>query len=326
MQSKKIFQINFILIIVLICLSFGCDAPHDNPLDPDNPNNKLVSLSGYVKTQSVPHSILENAKIIFETQHVITNTDNKGYFKFENIHAADGWLKIEKDGFKYDSLYVSWAGEKNINFEIFLNELPVLQASSFYSVIINRYSIDPLAYIVMNEAISDKDNDIDSVFVTIESLNLKKPLEYNVIKKYYETTLSPTEMNVNDIEMVVGQEFKILVKDIYNDLIAVGSEQITRIIKSEVLFESPKDLEIVSPTPTLKWKRFKPGFTFTYAVEIYTNEINPQLVWQKDNISSEDISINVDTALPAGNYFWVIWCIDSFMNRSQSKPASFIVE
>ncbi len=323
---KNISQANFTLTILLLCINFGCNAPHDNPLDPENPNNKLVLLDGYVKTMSLPHTPIVNAKVVFEKQNLITTTNNDGYFKFENIRSDDGWVKFEKDGFKFDSLFISWLGQKKISLETYLNELPVLQTSSFYSVIINRYSIGPLAYIVLNESISDKDNDVDSVFVSNSTLNFKKPLDYNVTKKFYETTLSPTEMNVGDIEMIVGYDFKILVKDIYNDLIEVGSEHITRIITSEVLFESPKDLEVVSSTPTLKWKRFAPGFSFTYTAEVYTNEIDPQLVWQEDNISSDDISITVNTALPAGNYFWVIWCIDDFLNRTRSKPASFIVE
>lgn len=326
MQLKKIFQAILITILTIQCLSISCNAPHNNPLDPENPNNKLVSLSGLVKTLSIPSTPIDNSTVIFESQNLITATNSEGYFNFENIRQINGWLKIIKDGFKSDSIYILWTDKKNISVDVHLNSLPVLLFSSFYSVVVNRYSIAPLAYLVINEAVSDKDNDIDSVFVTCPSLSFIKALDYNMSKKYYETWLYPAEMHVSDIEIAIGQEFNIIVKDKFADLIKVKSEQVSRIIKSEILFESPKDQEVVSSKPTLRWKRFIPGFSFTYTTEIYTNEVDPQLVWQKENISSQDISITVTESLPAGNYFWVIWGIDNFSNRTRSKPASFIVE
>lgn len=319
--NNCVFILNLILILVL-----GCHAPHNNPLDPENSNNKLAALNGLVKTMNIPSAPIDNSTIIFESQNLITTTNSEGYFSFENIRQMDGWLKIIKEGFKTDSIYILWGNNRNLSVNIHLNSLPILQTSSFYSVIVNRYTIEPLAYLVINESVTDRDNDIDSIFVTCPSLNFIQPLEYNVSKKYYEALLYPASMNVSDIEIIVGREFNIIVKDKFNDLIEVKREQVSRIIKSEILFESPKDQEIVPPKPTLRWKRFTPGFVFTYTTEIYTNEIDPQLVWQKENISPDDISIPVSDSLSAGNYFWVIWGIDNFQNRTRSKPASFVVE
>jgi hypothetical protein len=61
-------------------------------------------------------------------------------------------------------------------------------------------------------------------------------------------------------------------------------------------------------------------------LEIYTNEVAPVLIWQEKNIPKDKTAHTVDDVLPAGNYFWVIWAIDTFGNRSRSKPATFIVQ
>jgi hypothetical protein len=322
------FKIIFLIFILFswVFIGLSCDAPRSNPLDPLNQDNSLVILEGYVKSESLPREPLSGTTILFENSGLITSTDNNGYFKLDNIRSKKGWVKFNKDGFVKDSLFVDWGSDKTKSVEIFLNELPNLETISLSSVILNRYVINPIAYLSLTAKISDKDNDIDSVFVSNSDLKLKKAIEYNTIKKDYETTLLPIEIGVNDIEMVIGYSFKILVKDVKHNIFEVGQAEVKRIIKSEVLFESPKDLEVVSSLPTLKWKRFLPGFSFSYLVEIYTNETNPQLVWSKENISSNDISADVDSPLSAGNYFWVIYCIDSFNNMSRSKPASFTVE
>ncbi|MCB9248128.1 MAG: hypothetical protein H6613_06095 [Ignavibacteriales bacterium] len=59
-------------------------------------------------------------------------------------------------------------------------------------------------------------------------------------------------------------------------------------------------------------------------MQIYTDEVPAILVWQKEIISSE-IQYLTDVNLSSGDYFWVIWAIDEFENRTQSKPASFII-
>jgi hypothetical protein len=322
-RKEIFFTVIGLFVTVLI---FSCNAPRNNPFDPYNSDNELVELDGYVRSMSLPRIPLAGTTLIFENSKLIVTTDNDGYFRFDNVHVNNGWLKIQKNGYLKDSIYISWESKKNKTVEIFLNELPLLENYTISSIVINRYIINPITYLVINAKISDKDNDVDSVFIFNPELGLKKSMDYNVNKKSYETTLYPFEMNISDIEMIVGYSFKILVKDINQNIIEVGSDEVKRIIKSEVIFESPKDLEIVSSLPTLKWRRFLPGFSFSYLVEIYTNETNAQLLWRKENISSDDITVNVDSPLQAGNYFWVVWCMDSFNNKSRSKPASFVVE
>ena len=75
----------------------------------------------------------------------------------------------------------------------------------------------------------------------------------------------------------------------------------------------------------LEWRRFTPGFDFTYLLQIYTDELDEVLVWQTET-DSEKIEFLSDANLSPGDYFWVIWAIDEFENRTRSKQASFIIK
>ena len=125
---------------------------------------------------------------------------------------------------------------------------------------------------------------------------------------------------------MVGYNIYIEVKDIFSKQFIVGQDILKRVIRQEVMFKSPSGNEITTPSPDLVWEIFNPGFDFEYSLQIYTAELTPQLVWQKDNLNSDLINYTVDIVLPANEYFWVIWAIDIFGNRTRSKPASFKVE
>jgi len=40
------------LLQLLALLFISCDAPRNNPLDPENPNNKIISIDGTILTDT----------------------------------------------------------------------------------------------------------------------------------------------------------------------------------------------------------------------------------------------------------------------------------
>jgi hypothetical protein len=98
------------------------------------------------------------------------------------------------------------------------------------------------------------------------------------------------------------------------------------VIRQEVVFISPSGNEVTSSQPDLTWQPYTPGFDFYLQLQIFTSEIIPQLVWGRNQVSADSVSYTVDQELPPGEYFWVIWAVDDFGNRTRSKPASFRVE
>lgn len=315
-----------ILKKVLLCLIFisSCETPRHNPLDPDSPNYKLKTISGNVLTYRIPHVPISDVNLFWKPEGRIQISDTVGYFEFDQLQTSEGWLILEKAGFLKDSVYVS--GKQNQDLEVYLNELPQLDSLVFYSSIENRRPDRQIISLIVKAKINDMDNDIDSVFVVCSPLNVDMHLIFNIEKEQFERILTMEDLHISTPEAVTGHEFMIIVKDNFGNLLELNRSVVKRIIKEEIDPIEPVGSELAPPQPTLSWEPFTPGFPFRFMVEIYIDEISPILVWQKDNIQPATLTADVDIILPANDYFWIIWCIDEFENRSASKPEKFYVE
>ncbi|MCB0749038.1 MAG: hypothetical protein KDC90_16380 [Ignavibacteriae bacterium] len=315
----------YLVFIFIILFINSCNAPRNNPLDPNSTLSKISTLEGTIKTISVPQLPIENAKIFWQNEGIISFTDGNGFFRIENIEPKDGWIFIEKDNFSTDSLFITFENQKKISLTIFLNSIPKISDLQFYSITKNKFPNTQVYNLEIKSKITDDENDIDSVFIELPELNAKKQLLYNASTKYYENSISLEDLKITSIDIIIGKEFIINVFDSDRKKFLAGKANIKRIIKEEILTKAPSGKDTVfTSNPLLEWFRFKPGFQFRYLVQIYTDEVPAILVWQKEIISSE-IQYLTDVNLSSGDYFWVIWAIDEFENRTQSKPASFIV-
>ncbi|MHB1686602.1 MAG: hypothetical protein ACYCVH_04415 [Ignavibacteriaceae bacterium] len=307
---------------------YSCNAPRNNPLDPSNPDYSFVSIKGTVQTFSLPYTGISGVSVLWQPGNVVISSDANGNFEIDNIKPIDGKLIFQKGGFLPDTVNVAWNNARKLSYQINLTRMPQLDSLSIYTVVINQFSPPGQSYqLVINARISDKDNDIDSAYVQSDDLNFKKPLGFDVASKNYQITLSTQDMNINDIEQTIGLNFNIIVKDIFGRQFLVGSEKVTRVIKNGVVIQYPANDTTVSSTPALMWQRFNTGYPFTYMIQVYTSDFaNSQLVYQQNSVSSDSISCQITTPLPAKNYYWVIWVIDQFQNRSRSLPATFRVQ
>jgi hypothetical protein len=321
----KIF-FTYILIVIHLLLTVSCNAPRNNLLDPENPDNKISTLEGFVKTVKVPRTPLENAEIYWKNDGLITNSDKDGYFKLDNLERRDGWLTISKENYSPDSLFVEFNNQKKIIENIFLNAIPQINELYFYSITINKFPSSQRYNLEVIANITDDENDIDSVFIENAELNVHKQLIYNPTFKVYMNSLLLSDLNVASIDAVIGKEFQITVFDTDQKKFVIGNSNIKRIIKEEIETTSPSGRDTVyTKSPFFEWRRFTPGFDFSYLLEIYTDEIQPNIIFQTKLFSS-DINHQTVIKLVKGDYFWVIWAIDEFNNRTRSKPASFIIK
>jgi hypothetical protein len=297
MMNLRYNFINAVLLVAVMLFATCCQAPRNNPLDPENPANSYQYMSGEVKSVSIPY-----------------------------INAGPGWLHFTKAGYYSDSTYVFWQNTSELHFDIFLNAHPMLEDCEAYSIIENRYPSLQTERMQINVELSDIDNDIDSVFLNIDILDQIHLLGYNTTSKSYERTFSIYELDISSIEQLTGHPLSLSIKDIFENIHILEISSIKRVIREEVIFISPSGNEITSATPTLSWQKFNPGFSHTYSLEVFTSEITPQMVWHVDSLPDSLSECTVDVALVPGEYFWVIWAIDEFGNRSRSKPASFKIE
>ena len=289
---------------------------------------KMPQIEGIIKTVAFPRVALSGVQVYWKNQNIIRDTDKDGKFSFENLNIKSGWLYYSKTGYSSDSIYVNLESQRNVSLELFMNKIPQLDNFSIYTVVTNLFPSRQLYRLYIQTTISDAENDVDSVFVRCTELNINSKLHLNSFSGYYESKFSPGELKLNLLDEGIGKNFEIIVvdKDRSKKPFVVGSSTIKRVIRKDIIFRSPANLEVVKKPTKFIWERFLPGFNFKYMFEIYKNTFPPILVQQWMDISKEEVEFTPDIDLPPGEYVWVIWAVDDFQNRARSLYASFIVQ
>jgi hypothetical protein len=287
---------------------------------------KYVKIEGRVKS-NVTKKEIAGVKVLWQNQNVIMETNSIGYYSFNNIPQNSGWLIFDKEGYFKDSVYVVLSIQKTkLVDDKFLSTVPKLNNFYLFTSVEFNYPQTQKSKLAFQTEIVDPENFVDTVFVSNSFFKLYKRLLYNPSTRFYEAILNPSDLNMTVFDDAIGKNFDVVVKSRDGKVFNIGSSSIMRIINQEILIKSPLNGETVTSKPRLVWTRFDVGFTFHFLVEIYTTEIPSVLVWSKDFVSRENVDITPDINLAPGNYYWVIWGIDDFQNRSRSKPASFTVQ
>lgn len=311
--------------LLFIILFFGCNAPRENPLDPENPSNNFATLTGTVRATSFPNRPLQGTNVFWSKQNILVKTNLSGNFTISDIRPEDGFLYFEKEGYSSDSFYVDWKGQTSANVVQYLNSIPKLADGSIISSVENKSSSIQNYKVIVNVRITDDENDVDSVFIFNEELNIRRLLN-NISVTVYQNDFTPSQLNLSSIGAIIGKEFSILAKDASNKEFNIAELTVKRVIRDPIDPISPLNSEIVGDTVNFVWTRFTPGYPFHYMLQIYYDTVEPELVVEIDNISSEDISYELIGQLNPDNYFWVLWVIDEFGDRARSSPRKFIVE
>lgn len=323
-ERLKILLSTLGLFIWMLVVHSGCQAPRHNPLDPENPNHQLNELFGYIKSARAPHTPINNARIALPEQNTSTLSDDQGFFRFSHLIDHANRVVVTKPGYVSDSLMLDTKSSQEL--EIFLNQIPAINIFTANTLVINQYPDWQFLYLQVIASIEDNDQDTDSVWFDISAAGISHPLTFNPDQRRYEIKVSINDLNVTSLKKFMGMEFRLYLRDMSHHEFSLASTQISRIIEDQIQLEGPANYSPVSTRPTLHWQRFDPGYTCTYTIEIYTDTFFPALVWQKTGLSQEITQIIVDNNLQNGEYFWVVWCVDEFGNRSRSKPASFIIQ
>jgi len=317
--------IAFVLVSGMLFLN-SCDAPRENPLDPNSPDNQLGTIDGNVQTFSLPYTPIKNVEVFWNPGDRLVYSDTSGNFTIPNIKTENGSLIFRKAGFHTDTVQIDWAGTRKVNKQVNLNQIPLLDSLFIYTEVINTISpISKMNSLVIQTKIIDVDNDIDTVFVLNDQQGLIKAMDFNVASKYFQAVLTPEELNISDIEQSVGLEFDFRIRDVLGDIYFLQGGKVTRIIKDQVTGLQPANDQVVTSMPfNLTWNSFIAGYPFHYMVEIYTDD-GSLLVKRGRDISAQTTTFAVDS-IDSGSYYWVIWVIDDFNNKDRSLPASFSVQ
>jgi len=333
---KKDFILNLFLSLAAV-VSFSCNAPRDNPLDPNGPKSdlvqikpNLVQITGTVQTISAPLTGISDVSVYWHPGEVVVQTDASGNFAIKNIKPINGLLIFMKDGYTADTVAVNWNNESQIILPIVnLNKEPTLDSYSIYSEVADQSGqsnpVGQMADLVFKVKINDIDNDIDSVYVENSMLNFTGGLELQ--GKLYQGKFTTTKLNVNNLDEVVGYSFNFKVINTFKRTFFVGSGQVARVIKNGVNIISPNNDSLALSLPvTLSWNQYENGFPFTYKVEIF-NATNPLPVFTQDNIPPNQTSLVLDTtSVVSGDYFWAVSVVDKFLDSYKSLPGRFQIK
>lgn len=324
------YKLPSLSLLLFIFIYSGCKAPRNNPLDPLNPDYNFGTIEGVVQSIGIPSVGISDVKVIWQNANLIAETDITGRYRLTNIPINNGNLVFSKDGYKSDTLQVIWGSSKRFFTQVFFNRIPTLDSILFYSSFVNQSGLPPVASLSVRAWVTDLDDDVDTVFVFNEALTIKKPLIFISEEGNYRTSILNSELSVNNIEETVGLPFLILAKDKFENEFTLGEDRITRVIKDEVTGLYPtgdSTIKISSQPVILNWNEFVSGYSFTYLVEVYKRDLlNTELMHSLSGIPSDSVSYTLPINLGLGNYYWVIWIVDNYRNRSRTKPVLFKIE
>ena len=311
----------------IILLLIQCNAPHDNPLDPDNPDYTYGYITGTVETLSAPVTPLAGVEVSWENDHVLVRTDNKGKYMIDEIAPRTGNLVFNKMGFIPDTINVTWSENKQFTANVRLNAMPVMDSLSIYTTVDYKNYVFPIIQLTVSVHIVDVDNDVDSVFVQNDHFGFKKVLVYNANTRMYEQTFYAADLNISSIKQIVGWPLVIYVVDRYAKQFNVGHGVASRVISEDISLREPVSGQLVSAKPALRWYRYNPGFDYKLVLEVYKVQVFPEQILTISDIPSDSTYYQLQTLLESGvEHWWRLWCIDSFNNRINSKFSTFQVE
>lgn len=326
MPEEKIKSLIVFLLVTGIIFFNSCDAPRENPLDPNSSENQLGILEGTVQTFSLPYTPIKDVEVFWKPGSIMVYSNANGNFSIPNVKTVNGQLIFRKDGYHNDTIMVDWAGGREINEQVNLNKVPILDSLSIYSVVMN--SSNPpsvMSELFFQTMVKDVDNDIDTVYVINDQTGLMKAMDFDIASKTFLTELTPQEMGLTDIEQAIGLEFDFLVRNVLGEISVLHGTDVKRVIKDQVTGLQPSNDQVISSVPfNLSWKRFNSGYSFRYKIEISTSD-GSQVVFSQDSVSAQDTSFTIDN-LETGSYWWAIWVIDNFNNQDRSVPAAFSVQ
>ncbi len=326
MPEEKIKSLLAFLIFSVILLLNSCDAPRENPLDPNSSDNQLGTIEGAVQTFSLPYTPIKDVEVYWKPGSKMVYTDANGNFSVPNTKKVNGQLIFRKEGYHNDTVMVDWANSRKVNEQVNLNKLPTLDSLSIYGVVLNSADPSPvMSELVIQAMIEDIDNDIDTVYVLNDKVGLMKAMDFDIASKTFLTMLTPQELGLTDLEQTIGLEFDFRVRNVLGETSVLHGAGVKRIISSPVTGLQPTNGKIISSVPfNLSWDRYNSGYSFRYKIEISTDD-GSQVIFSKDSISSQITSYTVDS-LDTRSYRWVIWVIDEFNNKCRSIPAAFSVQ
>ena len=318
--------------LLVVFLLSGCvpDAPRDNPYDPLGENKGVIG--GWVFSFYEPRQPLEMVRVSLEPSGRVEITDSQGRFAFPGATPGSYRLVAEKTGYRPDTLTVTLQAEENSdNRNLFLNGLPNVESSRFYSRHVDQVFPGEFYEAVFEITVSDPDGaaDVRQVFFNIPGLGYQKSFASNGGPGSFLLTIEDTELLValgGNLYLLAENESYLVLEDQSGARNTVGPFALQRIIDEAPVPLYPAISDTTAARPDFRWEH--PGVRFDYTFFIEIRRLVGGTFRLQDNIegiAGDALSFRYPADLPAGVYTWALGLKDNFGNSTRSREVPFVV-
>lgn len=322
----------------LVSLLYACDAPRDNPLDPEADN--FIGLRGSIagKVTNLISAPVTDALVLTIPGCRGAFTDSLGNYIIEDVEtdvdSRDYQIFCAPSGFEPDTLSVTvYPGSLAVR-DFRLDALPVIQDFQVTSHYIYQPGETPPDYytIFARSHLTDPEGlgDIKIVLLKVEgdpdTLMSYDPDSSTGSSFFYFVNLYFLPFEVDSLKL---KHFTCLVEDTSGNTTSSLPLSIMRFFVTSPILIYPDPLNhqiITTPFPTLVWYPFEGQFFYTHTARIF-RELSTynELVWQRSGIASYVDTATVDDSLSSDDYYWELEVYDEYGNSSRSEPAYFEV-
>ena len=321
MAGRLLFLFTIAMLLFLNCFS---DAPHENPLDPANG----ISLSGRV-SRYYSNNAIANATVRLSPGNRIAITNSSGNYQFSEISPGMHTITVLTDGYSSQSAEINIENSTERNFA--LDSLPYFRDISLTTSHTTRWFPPDDIFSVQVETIGedgDGSGDIDRVWLQIDQFSFSDTLQQITPgSNIFRGQILTSDLPIVNLQEMIGKPFHFFLKDLPGFTNSSLPQYITRIIDKTPQLISPTGLAIISSdTINFKWQsNVDIHFPFTQKIEIYSIDLGLK-VDEVNDIGSDASDYLYTSPFSNGKYYWILYIVDEFGNRSGSKDHAFQVQ
>ncbi len=321
---KYLWYLNLLFLLFF----FSCNAPRENPFDPDA-SNYYNPVSDSVTTEIqflhlAPSSTgIPFVDVLIPQMHYYGIASANGTLAFAHLPKDSIVIISRKDEFYPDTTLASLT-QKDNKVTIRLNAKPVVASVLFRSFYENREFIKAITSLEVQAIINDSDGleDISSVHMRQDefdfdtTLTLTNSIDGQFGRKLLLTDISKTLTPEQLPEVIFN--LKISNKD--DRFIISHPFHVVRVINESPAFSAPPEGSSLQDSVQFEWTPFHLGYTIHYNIVLHRLESGDDYTFK--NIP-EDESVYVVHNLMAGTYFSYLQIEDNFGNICQSSVSNF---
>lgn len=312
--------------VLVVMLAATCDAPHDNPLDPQNGG----ALVGRVLTRRATG--IAGATVFAVSAGRSCATDSSGGFELLGLPVDDVAFHFSARGYAPESAVIALARERIDTTTRYLNGLPVVTGCRVSSHVVGQsWPPEPLYFFRFAAEADDPDGavDIDSVWLDIPAVGLHHRLTFSPESLDYRGTVWLSSLPLPSPETLVGRPVAFRAQDREFAVSETATSSVHRII-----YDLPEPtfplggVDTVAQDTTFYWRPFDQGYRVGYRCEIVriVGGGPAGVVLAATMPGPLDTSLAVSRALlPPGDCYWTVEAIDGYGNSSRSAEERFHV-